>query len=72
MEQNWLSSYMVVRGEVIFPANLPGFACADESTFLGLLTYRIQDSICEIISLDSMRERKGIAKALIQAVCLAA
>jgi ribosomal protein S18 acetylase RimI-like enzyme len=72
MEQHWLTSYVVVRGEVIFPANLPGFACTDEDTVLGLLTYRVQDSLCEIISLDSLREGEGIGTALIQAACSAA
>jgi ribosomal protein S18 acetylase RimI-like enzyme len=48
---------------------LDGFACiTDEGSLIGLITYMIHGVSCEIISLDSTIENKGIGSALIEKV----
>jgi N-acetylglutamate synthase-like GNAT family acetyltransferase len=45
----------------IFPGKCPGMPC-------GLLTYRIENSECEIITLNSFIEKAGVASLLIKSV----
>jgi ribosomal protein S18 acetylase RimI-like enzyme len=65
---HWGAAKMVVHGECLFPADLPGFACTQNGQVLGLIIYRIQKEACEVVSLDSLREREGIGSALLNAV----
>jgi len=44
----------------------------DEGEVVGLLTYHVEGSMCEIGTLDSQREGRGISVALIEAVKVAA
>ena len=39
-----------------------------EKSLVGLLTYRLDDTSCEVISLDSLTEDQGIGSALLQSV----
>jgi len=47
---------------------LNGFAAFKGKSPVGLLTYRIEGSDCEIVTIDSASEREGIGTALIGAV----
>jgi len=51
---------------------LPAFVAEDATRLLGLLTYRIADRQCEIVSLDSLVERRGVGTALLVAMQRAA
>lgn len=64
----WLSTDMVVRGELVDMTILEGFIVFDEDNIIGLITYRIKENECEIMSLDSLREKQGIGTALINKV----
>lgn len=45
-----------------------GIAAMDGDEIVGLITYRIYDKVCEITSLDSLREGQGIGTALLEQV----
>jgi ribosomal protein S18 acetylase RimI-like enzyme len=47
---------------------LPGFIAWNGQEVAGLVTYSIREQHCEIVSLDSLQEGKGIGTLLLQAV----
>jgi GNAT superfamily N-acetyltransferase len=63
--EHWAGDEMIVHGEVFRPEQLQGFVTEDWD---GVVTYCIRSGECEIISLDSLREGRGIGTALINAV----
>jgi ribosomal protein S18 acetylase RimI-like enzyme len=63
---NWFSTDMSVRGEIIDGTKLDGFLLQEESKIIGLVTYKFYENICEIISLDSKKENIGIGSALLK------
>ena len=56
---NWFSTDMSVRGEIIDGTKLDGFLLQEESTIIGLVTYTFFEEVCEIVSLDSKKENMG-------------
>ena len=56
---------MIARGTVYHPEQLDGFVVEDENEWVGLITFFVRDDECEVISLDSLREGKGIGTLLI-------
>lgn len=66
----WGAEYVVAHDEKIYPADLPGFLAYDQVTLepVGLITYRLENENCEIITIDSLREGFGIGSALIDTV----
>src|SRR5207244_4569849 len=64
----WGAEIIVSRGRVHRPAELPGFAAADDARMVGLATYRVQGDECELVTLDSVEEGAGIGTALVGAV----
>jgi ribosomal protein S18 acetylase RimI-like enzyme len=66
--EHWGGDSMVIHGEIVHPEQLEGLAVQDGREWIGLVTFRIMGDDCEIISLDSVRERKGIGSALIEMV----
>jgi GNAT superfamily N-acetyltransferase len=56
---------MVVRDRVLRPAELPGYIAGD---LRGLVTYRIDADDCEIVSLDSLDQGRGVGSRLVEAV----
>lgn len=65
---NWFSTDMSVRGEIIDATKLDGFLLQEDSKIIGLATYTFFNDICEIVSLDSKRENIGIGSALLKEV----
>ncbi|MBI5474820.1 MAG: GNAT family N-acetyltransferase [Ignavibacteriae bacterium] len=65
---HWGSSVVVAHGTTYFPHDLPGFVAADRESYVGLISYRIAEGSCEIVTLDSTRPGLGIGTALIGAV----
>jgi len=64
----WSAPIVVSRGKIYHPDQLPGFIVESEGQPCGLLTFHIQDSDCEIVTLDSLVEGIGIGSALIKSV----
>jgi ribosomal protein S18 acetylase RimI-like enzyme len=67
MVEVWGGSTVVSRGKVSHPGTLPGFLVHQDGKGLGLLTYRIDGRECEIVTLQSRVERRGVGTALIEA-----
>ena len=63
---NWYSTDMSIRGEIIDGTKLDGFLLQEDNTIVGLITYTFFDDICEIVSFDSKRENIGIGSALLR------
>lgn len=70
--ENWGSNVIVTRGKAYQVEELPGFIAVLDGVPQGLITYRIELGECEIVTLDSTVEGKGIGSALVEAVRLAA
>ena len=60
---------MVISSGIYDCSALDGFAVLnEEDKIIGLITYIIKNTECEIISLDSTAEGKGIGTSLVQKV----
>ncbi|KGX86682.1 N-acetyltransferase GCN5 [Pontibacillus halophilus JSM 076056 = DSM 19796] len=68
-EVQWGTTEMVISSGIYDCSQLNGYAVFDSNNaIIGLITYIIIKDECEIISLDSMEENKGIGTSLLQAV----
>ena len=68
----WGAEIVVAHGTLYHPAALPGFVAEVDGVVAGLVTFRIEGDACEIVTLDSLNEGKGVGTALIEAVKAAA
>ena len=67
--KHWGSAEMVVSSGVYTCSELEGFIYVNEhDEITGLITYIIRNNECEIISLDSTEEGKGIGSELVRVV----
>jgi N-acetylglutamate synthase-like GNAT family acetyltransferase len=63
------TDYVVSRGRVIHPAELPGFcAVGPDGGLLGIATYEIAGSDCQLVTLHALRRFVGIGTALLATV----
>ena len=67
MRERWGSDVVVAHGVVYAPAALDGFVAWDEEQRIGLVTYHL-DAGCEIVTIDSLEEGRGVGTALVDAV----
>jgi ribosomal protein S18 acetylase RimI-like enzyme len=70
--EHWGAEIVVAHGTLYHPAALPGFVAEADGKVAGLVTYHIAGDTCEIVTLDSLSEGRGIGTALIEAVKVAA
>ncbi len=63
--ENWFTMDMVVHGESFDLGNAKGWYACDDNEIIGLITYRIVKNDMEILSLDSLHEKKGIGTCLL-------
>ena len=68
LREQWGGTMMVLRGELVELDGAPGFIAWEDGEFVGLVTYMIEAGECEVLSLDSLRERKGNGTALMDKV----
>jgi N-acetylglutamate synthase-like GNAT family acetyltransferase len=68
LTEHWGSTKMVTRGKIHEADKLPGFVAVQEGKPTGLVTYRIDGKECEIVTMNSLVEGKGIGSALIDTV----
>ena len=66
--ENWYSTDMLIRGEIIDGTKLDGFLLQEDNKIIGLITYTFFGNICEIVSLDSKKENMGIGTALLKEI----
>ncbi|WP_139492383.1 GNAT family N-acetyltransferase [Brevibacillus dissolubilis] len=62
--ESWGSPIMVSRGIAHSIDQLPGYVALENGEIRGLITYRIQQHECEIVSLDSLVENQGLGSRL--------
>jgi GNAT superfamily N-acetyltransferase len=68
MAEWWAGPKVVTRGKIHHAEELPGFIAIKDSKPAGLITYEIVGDQCEIVTMNSLVEGKGIGSALIDAV----
>jgi ribosomal protein S18 acetylase RimI-like enzyme len=68
VDDRWGSETVVAHGVVFSPAELPGFVAEEDGRPVGLLTYRVWDDDCEVVTIDAFETRRGVGTALIEAL----
>jgi GNAT superfamily N-acetyltransferase len=68
----WGSELVAVHGDVLRPAELPGFIAERSRRLVGLLTYLLVGDFLEIATLNAIERRAGIGTLLIEASVAAA
>jgi GNAT superfamily N-acetyltransferase len=68
VQEIWNGRFVVSCGVAYEPSNLPGFLAVQDGVTVGVATYYIHDSECELITLDSFTQWAGVGTALIEAV----
>ena len=63
--ERWFATYMILRAERVELSGAPGFIAWEDGEIAGLVTFRIAEGVCEVLSLDSLRENRGIGTALL-------
>ena len=66
--KEWEATDIIIRGKIIDGTKLDGFLAIKDNEIIGLITYMIENNECEIVSLNSFEENKGIATRLINTV----
>jgi len=68
LAKQWGSTIIVSRGKLHQSNKLPGFVAVIDDNKVGLVTYSLENDCCEIVTLDSLVEGKGVGTALIEKV----
>ncbi|HLW95199.1 MAG TPA: GNAT family N-acetyltransferase [Solirubrobacteraceae bacterium] len=68
----WGSTLLVSRGRSRDGAALPAFVATDGDTLAGLATYAIEESECELVTIEAFERGRGTGTALLDAVSAAA
>ena len=68
LREEWESTNIMIRGQIIDGTKLDGFLAISDNEIVGVITYLIKDNECEICSLNSFIENKGIGSSLIEKV----
>ena len=65
---NWSQPLVARLGELVDPTDLPGFVALLEGQPAGLASYAVRGDECELVTIRSLREGRGIGRALLDAV----
>lgn len=65
---HWFTLRMAVRGECVDLGSADGWYACEGDEIIGLITCRVRGDELEILSLDSLRENRGVGTALVNAV----
>ena len=68
IRDRWGAATVAGHGVVFTPQELPGFAVEEQHEPVGLVTYTLDDGQCEIVTIDSLSEGRGVGSALLAAV----
>ena len=66
--EEWEATNIIIRGKIVDGTKLDGFVAIKDNKIIGLITYMIENKECEICSLNSFIENKGIGTSLINKV----
>lgn len=68
LREQWHCPPSVSKGKVIDTTTLPGFLYMEEERIKGVATYQVEDLECEIVTLNSFEENRGIGTAMIKRI----
>jgi GNAT superfamily N-acetyltransferase len=68
IKKEWEGPKIVTRGKVHYPDKYPGFIAVKDTKPAGLVTYYIKGKNCEVVTMNSLVEKIGIGRALLDAV----
>jgi GNAT superfamily N-acetyltransferase len=68
LKEEWHCPPSISRGKIIDTTILPGFIFIENEVIKGVITYHIENDECEIVTLNSFEENRGIGTSLIQGV----
>lgn len=66
VEKLWGSRKVVTRGCIYDAATLPGFLALEKGEVVGLLTFRVAEGECEVVTLDALISGRGIGSLLLK------
>jgi len=67
LDAAWGSVWAAAHGELMDCSRQPGFVARLNGERTGLLTYQVQGGDCEVTSIASLREGRGVGRALLDA-----
>lgn len=65
---NWGSDFIISRGKIHKPENLEGFIAEENEEKVGLATIFVENYEMELVTIDSLKQGKGIGKMLLDEV----
>src|SRR5919198_5130706 len=65
---SWSQPLVARLGELVDPTDLPGFVVLLDGQPAGLATYAVRGEECELVTIRSLREGRGVGRALLDAV----
>jgi len=66
--ESWGEPVVARLGEIVDPTQLPGFVAFLGGRRAGLVSYAVRGHECEVVTIRSLREGRGIGRALLDAV----
>jgi ribosomal protein S18 acetylase RimI-like enzyme len=64
---SWGAPVVARLGELVDPTGLPGFVALLDGERAGLATYAVRGAECELVTIRSLHEGRGIGRALLDA-----
>lgn len=68
INREWGPLGVVTRGKLHETAKLSGFVAVENNTPIGLITFHTEGRECEIVSLNSLKEKQGVGLSLVDAI----
>ncbi len=66
--ESWSTPVVARLGELVDPTQLPGFTALVGGQRVGLASYAVRGAECELVTIRSLCEGRGIGRALLDAV----
>ena len=68
VEETWHTTSIITRGKLYHISSLEGFLAEDATGIIGVLLFRIAETECEIILMESLKENLGVGTGLLREV----
>ena len=65
---SWSQPVVARLGELVDPTQLPGFIAVLDGERAGLASYAVRGAECELVTIRSLHEGRGVGRALLDAV----
>lgn len=66
-QKHWGDNFIIVHGREFTPKMVDGVVACMDGQIVGLVTFHIQGQECEVVTLDSLMERRGVGSQLMAA-----